>query len=361
MIAPPDEGRGRRPPPPPPARSHVPPPPLAPPESKAPAEEVDAAERRSQTRWLVAVSAVALLLILAAVLMLLAKGVGRAASSGIYEGNGAGEAAGTGSGRGGGEGEPDPRSAPAAVAASGEPDRRSEQQVGSPEENAAPIVAQDAEAEQQPSLILLERRAVPPRVVLPGGEAGTGGGAGADAARFFGVWDKGKRFVYVVDRSGSMRSKIAATKQELARSIQLLQADRQFYVIFYSSTPLALPPLRLWQATDQGKAFALRWVEGVSAEGGTEPLQAVMLALRLKPDAVFLLSDGHFSVGIAGQIRQANPGAQIRIHTLAFHDQSGEQVLKRIAEENNGIYRFVPGPGPPTPPGVGLPGFGRAP
>ena len=57
------------------------------------------------------------------------------------------------------------------------------------------------------------------------------------------------------------------------------------------------------------------------------------------------VSDGLFDESAADVIRTANPGRRVRIHTIAFYDNEGEAVLRRIAEENRGKYRFVAPPG----------------
>jgi len=44
---------------------------------------------------------------------------------------------------------------------------------------------------------------------------------------------------------------------------------------------------------------------------------------------------------VVNQIRRANPQKKVRINTLALMDQRGEPVLKQIANENDGTYRFV--------------------
>jgi len=64
--------------------------------------------------------------------------------------------------------------------------------------------------------------------------------------------------------------------------------------------------------------------------------------LRFQPDAIWLLSDGLFPPAAADLIRNENPNAHTQIHTIAFYDNQGEPLLRRIAEENRGRYRFVP-------------------
>jgi hypothetical protein len=169
-----------------------------------------------------------------------------------------------------------------------------------------------------------------------------GGGLGSGKASFFNIEASGERFVFVVDHSGSMNgAKLARAKSELIRSVRALDEQAEFYIIFYNDQFARMPADGLVQATEANKNEYLGWVERIAPGGGTEPQEAMKLALSLRPDAIYLLSDGLFAEEACGVIRGANPGARIQIHTIAFYDNAGEPVLRRIAEENRGIYRFV--------------------
>ena len=179
------------------------------------------------------------------------------------------------------------------------------------------------------------------------------GGAGGKGASFFGLEARGGKFVYVVDRSSSMRgSRLEATKAELIRSVHSLKRTMEFFIIFYDSTHEPMPAAGLVKATGPNKGRYLSWVEAMGCRGGTDPQQAMLMALSLEPDAIWLLSDGEFDVQACDVIRAANPGARIQIHTIAFHSASGQRVLQRIAEENRGRYRFVRPPAFTMPRGL---------
>ncbi len=94
-------------------------------------------------------------------------------------------------------------------------------------------------------------------------------------------------------------------------------------------------------ATDENVEQLEKWVDGFHMSGGTEPQAALMRALSLSPDAIFLMTDGVFDSKIANLLKTNNTG-NVAIHTIAFQNKSGEPLLKRIAEENRGAYRYVP-------------------
>ena len=174
---------------------------------------------------------------------------------------------------------------------------------------------------------------------------------------FFGVVARGDRFVYVVDCSGSMiGEKFDAARHEVLRSAHNLLAYQKFYVIFFSdeaypmfSDPVSgrqnaqatQPESAALPAEDANLERLRAWIQGFSIQGGTDPRQAMIAALELQPDAIFMLTDGAFEAQTVDVIRQRND-KRVAIHTIAFKDRSGEPLLRRIAEENGGEYRYVP-------------------
>lgn len=170
------------------------------------------------------------------------------------------------------------------------------------------------------------------------------GGGGGGVAGFMGIAATGNKFVFVIDHSGSMSgAKLQSAKVELTKSITALEPEMQFFIIFYDNRYLAMPASGLVRASEANKKKYLAWVESIGGGGGTEPVAGMQAALALKPDAIWLLSDGLFDGQDADLIGQANPGKRTQIHTIAFYDNAGEAVLQKIAEDNRGKYRFVSG------------------
>ncbi|MEM9419618.1 MAG: VWA domain-containing protein [Planctomycetota bacterium] len=169
------------------------------------------------------------------------------------------------------------------------------------------------------------------------------GTANPGLASFFGQTGRGSRFVYIIDRSGSMQGdRFDAARFELIKSIRSLREHERFYVIFYSTNPIPMPASKLQPATPKNQQQQIDWIRTVSVGGGTNPTEAMSMALTgLKPDTIWLLSDGQFNVQVADTIKRLNPGARVQINTIAFHEKSGEAILKIIADENDGDYRFV--------------------
>lgn len=169
---------------------------------------------------------------------------------------------------------------------------------------------------------------------------GASRGAGAGAATFFGIEAKGREFVYLVDFSGSMEGpRIEQARYELRRSIDSLPVEASFLIILFNHGSVTMPAHGLVRATDDNKERFLDWVDRQSVGGGTNPIDALIAAIRRKPDAIFLLTDGQFADPLA-TVRLVSRTRGPVFHTVAFHDNASEEVLRRIARIGRGSYRF---------------------
>ncbi len=201
------------------------------------------------------------------------------------------------------------------------------------------------------------------RSLLSGaGASNTSVGAGhapGNYAEFFGIRATGKKFVFIVDRSNSMRNdrKIAEAKEELLYALRRLSSDQTFYVLFFDfrfeKMKLAAnqpPPDDLVPATTPNIQKVTSWVKRVDCDGGTDPSHAMEFALSLKPDAIYLLTDGEFHdhgrtmdiLNSANREPNLENGPQpiVAVHTIGISG-AGDQVLQKIADENRGTFRFV--------------------
>jgi hypothetical protein len=165
------------------------------------------------------------------------------------------------------------------------------------------------------------------------------------STRFFGLTAQNTHTVaYVIDCSGSMGKppmKLLLAKQELIRSIQALQAEQSFYVVFFSHQMYPMPGPGVLPATDANKERVCGWIEGAVASGGTNPLPAVLSALEFQPETIYVLSDGLFKGDYIRAIGNRNrEPRRTSIYTINFGDRHGERQLVRLARENGGHYRY---------------------
>jgi uncharacterized protein with von Willebrand factor type A (vWA) domain len=146
----------------------------------------------------------------------------------------------------------------------------------------------------------------------------------------------------VVDRSGSMTDSLNIVKLELKRSLFDLAAENEFHVIFFSSgPPMEMPMRRLVPAMDRNRGLAFEFIDGVIAQGETDPSRALERAFAAKPDIIYLLTDGEFDRAIIDLIRRLNVGGKVRVYTIGFLYDGGREILTKIAADNGGEYKFV--------------------
>lgn len=174
--------------------------------------------------------------------------------------------------------------------------------------------------------------------------------AGHGETSFFDIKVEGRKFVYLVDRSGSMGDyrQLVVAKRELLASINSLDSTQQFHVLFYNNTYAQLtlnnrPPGLQW-ATDINKTLAGQYIRRVDPDGGTTHLPALMKALSYRPEHLYFLTDATepLSASALNDIRTYNKG-RTQIHCVEFGKDSDlaiDNYLKKLARQNGGTYRY---------------------
>lgn len=151
-------------------------------------------------------------------------------------------------------------------------------------------------------------------------------------------YENAKSIVFVVDRSSSMSGgKLDATKVYLFGQLPKQKLGCQFSIIYFNTSHEGLPG-GLQSVSKSNIDNAKQWSDGIPPNGGTDPFSAIQEALGMKPEVIWILSDGGFSDTIVYAIKQANQSNTV-ISTVGFFDDP--MTLKQIAEQNRGTYRFI--------------------
>jgi hypothetical protein len=179
--------------------------------------------------------------------------------------------------------------------------------------------------------------------------------------QFAGIEGGGNHFVYLVDSSNSMRN-FNEARAELLRSVDALQPDQRFYVVFYDQNPTHMrisaadeDDASSMLATPENKLVLRRWAMTIRQEKGKSPVETLRFAFGLEPDVIFLLSDGEFSAETEEVIRELNQRENLFgesqlatiIHTIRYPGYApgeatkAEAQMRRIASENGGQYRNI--------------------
>ncbi len=174
------------------------------------------------------------------------------------------------------------------------------------------------------------------------------------STQFFGVEGQGSNFVFVIDCSGSMADygRWKQAVRELKKSVLQLRKEQKFLVLLYNDGFIAMnDQAELVPSTEIQQKKAFRWLANNSPGNWTFCAAAMEKALSLKPDAVFLLSDGEFNdrqdvftvleTMNSFQILRRYEQQQIPIHTIALGSHQGSWTMKRIADENNGNFQLI--------------------
>jgi hypothetical protein len=195
----------------------------------------------------------------------------------------------------------------------------------------------------------IDRTGAMPTLGGAGNDSGAGGLVGGGAGTtFFGVSSRGMRFAYIVDKSGSMSEnrKMEVAMNELARSVSSLPDYASFYVLLFSNRFIQPRGQDGWtQAKRSNINYFIRWLNTIDAGGGTNPMPAFSQVFSLDEgaDVIFFLTDGQIPGDhdeILATLRQQS--GRVIINTIAFGDPRSQDLLKQIARQSGGVYRFVP-------------------
>jgi hypothetical protein len=176
--------------------------------------------------------------------------------------------------------------------------------------------------------------------------AKTGGAGGLDSVSFFGSATIAKKVIFVVDNSQSMDGpRWTRAKEEILTAVSNLSPQQQFYVFFFSDRDYPMlgakaPPSLVKLDVPMWESF-LGWVNGLDLYGDTMAESALRKAYAMKPDVIYLMTDGEFfdnTVEFLMKMRYS----KIRVNTIGFQtSEAGREALKKIAETLKGEYTEV--------------------
>jgi len=189
---------------------------------------------------------------------------------------------------------------------------------------------------------------------------GTGVGTSTGiGTKFFGTGGNAYKLVYLIDSTGSLIDSLDYVILELKRSINDLSPEQSFSVIFFQGQQvIEVKPKGLKKATQKTKAQVIEWIDpsagNITPMMPGNPIPALQLALRYKPDLIYILSDnitgsGRYEIDqrrLLAEVEKANKG-QTAINTIQFlypdklEEYGLEPTLALIAARSGGAYKFV--------------------
>jgi hypothetical protein len=177
-----------------------------------------------------------------------------------------------------------------------------------------------------------------------------------NAVEFFGSWIKERKVCYVVDSSGSMRGMFGQVQKNLKKSIEALQPDQYFYIIFFGGEKLLESGGgRLLRATPKAKSDACSFIDSVRPTGQTNAMAALEKAMQVHdssgngPAVIYFLTDGFelttenarsFPQRVSNLLRRFSP--KTKINAIGFWPTKNDRkMLETIATQSGGEFILV--------------------
>jgi hypothetical protein len=160
----------------------------------------------------------------------------------------------------------------------------------------------------------------------------------------------GRSFVFVIDRSASMGGDglgaIQAAAKEFQSQLEQLTSEQTFQVVAYNQAADFLTHRELMPATIENKRNLVQFVANLAAYGQTEHVRGLKAALRMKPEVIFLLTDGGDPVLTNAQLHEVRDEVAGRTAIHCLHFGRGPQsepnnFLSRLAAVNRGNYIYI--------------------
>lgn len=161
----------------------------------------------------------------------------------------------------------------------------------------------------------------------------------------------GHSFVFLIDRSQSMGSEglgaIAAAEVELLAALEKLKSNHSFQIVAYNQSPTYFRERKLIPVSDDNLRAGRDFIHTLAAFGATNHERAILSALQLKPDVIYLLTDGDpvLNASQRKRIREESHGRTtitcIQFGRIRPDDDATRTALEALAAENRGSYTFI--------------------
>jgi hypothetical protein len=227
---------------------------------------------------------------------------------------------------------------------------------------------------------------------------GSGGGGMGSGAMFFGSKSTGKRFLFVLDHSGSMRpAQVKLRNTELEKALKALPATVQYNVLLFAGgayfaekdwtvtiagraggathneikapggkkylfksvkgwsdyefdgSDTSLPKSDWINATKANVSRTMKFIEGAKLYGGTDWGLALQIGHRMDPapEVIFFMSDGTGGNDPGPILKDNRRFGKPKINTFAMQTRQGAKEFNEIAEKSGGEFVIVLNDGKP--------------
>jgi hypothetical protein len=157
--------------------------------------------------------------------------------------------------------------------------------------------------------------------------------------------------------------RLQRARDELEKAIQNLKSNQSFEVLVFQDAGFSAFARDLVRATPDNRLRARDFIGKQTPKGEGYPFSALTAAMRLNPDAIWLISDGDLGdvKSTLHEVLRIHAGSRVRINTAAFlgdvPDRGPAWLMRSIAQQTGGRAinekgEDLPDVPPPPPPPV---------
>lgn len=157
--------------------------------------------------------------------------------------------------------------------------------------------------------------------------------------------EHGTDYVYVLDFSGSMETKIATLKEAVAQALGELAPEDRFRLVGFSDQPFEIAPLQ--DATPANVADAIVRLDAAALQGGTNLFSGLQSGLMghdaERVTSIFLVTDGVANQGVIdgpsfdALLRESD----VRVNGFLMGNSANWPLMDLIAKASGGFYAAV--------------------
>ena len=152
---------------------------------------------------------------------------------------------------------------------------------------------------------------------------------------------EGRDWVFVLDKSGSMKSKIATLAEGVTRALGKLRPDDRFRIFLFNNNATELTPGFIPVNAETIRKYSAR-VQTVHADGGTNLYAGLSLGMNAldadRTGAIVLVTDGIANVGVTENRKFFDLAKQkdIRLFTAIMGNSANRPLLEPLTRLSNG-------------------------
>jgi uncharacterized protein with von Willebrand factor type A (vWA) domain len=140
--------------------------------------------------------------------------------------------------------------------------------------------------------------------------------------------------------AGLKFQKIAAA---ISDAIRQMGVEQKFAVLLFNNVALQIEDGGLLPATEENKLMIQQQLDQVSPVGGTDPTDAILIAIQAKPKTIVVFSDGEFDGPVVDTVTRLNRTSGYNIQINGVGVGASVSSLRRLASLNGpGTYFEVP-------------------